>query len=81
MCAYLHILFRPKIRPNTPNTNLKCQENACFCICVCAGTDMWKMDKNKPKTDKNEHEIGKRSIAEAEEEIYPRKAQNDKSNP
>jgi hypothetical protein len=39
------------------------------------------MDKNKSKTDKNEHEIGKRSKAEAEEEIYPRKAQNDKSNP
>ena len=30
-----------------------------FCICVCAGSDIWKMDKNKAKTDKNEHENGK----------------------
>ena len=52
MCAYSHILFRPKIRPNTPNTNLKCQENVCFCICVCAGTDMWKMNENKTKPRK-----------------------------
>ena len=49
MCAYSHILFRPNFRPNTPNTNLKCQENVCFCICVCAGTDMRKMNKNKAK--------------------------------
>ena len=33
------------------------------------------MNKNEAKTDKNEHENGKRSKAEAEEENYPRKAQ------
>jgi hypothetical protein len=38
------------------------------------------MNKNKAKTDKNEHEIGKRSKAEPEEETYPRKAQNDNPN-
>ena len=52
MCAYSHILFRPKIRPKTPNTNQKCQENVCFCICVCAGMDMRKMNKNKAKPTK-----------------------------
>ena len=30
-----------------------------FCICVCAGTDMRKMNENKAKTDKNKHENGK----------------------
>jgi hypothetical protein len=52
MCAYSHILFRPNFRPNTPNTNQKCQENVCFSICVCAGTDMWKMNENKAKPTK-----------------------------
>ena len=67
MCAYSHILFRPNFRPNTPNTNQKYQENVCFSVCVCAGTNMRKMNENKAKTDKNEHEIGKRSKAGAGE--------------
>lgn len=59
MCAYLHILFRPKIRPNTPNTNQICQENVCFCICVCAGTDMRKMNENKAKPTKTSTRLEK----------------------
>jgi hypothetical protein len=58
------LIYTPFIRPKPDLKDQKltkiCQENVCFCICVCVGTDMWKMDKNKPKTDKNEHEIGKR---------------------
>ena len=36
---------------------------------------MWKMNKNEAKTDKNKHEIGKRSKAEAGEAKWQKKAQ------
>jgi hypothetical protein len=39
------------------------------------------MNKNKAKPTKTSTRLEKGKKAEAEEEIYPRKSQNDKSNP
>lgn len=52
MCAYLHILFRPKIRPKTPNTNQICQENVCFVFVHVQVRIYEKWTKTKPTPTK-----------------------------